>query len=347
MSSIPKTQKAFVLTKTGDSLDVLKYQQDYPVPTDLSPHDILIKNKYSGVNYIENYFRTGIYPVEKPTVLGREATGVIVAKGEQIQDFNIGDSVAYLSTRTFAQYTKYNINENSQILKLSENGSSKVSDDDLKLYAASLIQGLTALTFSERAYKVKSGDYVLVYAAAGGVGLLLNQLIRAKGAHPIAIASTDEKLKLASENGAEFLIKSKIDGTDDDKVVEQVLKFTNGEGVAAVFDSLGKNSFDISMKALKRLGTFVSFGNATGVVPPISINVLSPKNITLLRPVVFHYIYTRKEFEQYTAKLFDLIRSGKLNILIYKTYPLSEYKVADQELLDRKTVGKLVLKIPE
>lgn len=171
------------------------------------------------------------------------------------------------------------------------------SDEELKLYAAGLLQVLTALSFTNEAYHVKKGDYVLLFAAAGGVGLILNQLLKMKGAHTIAVASTDEKLKIAKEYGAEYLINA-----SKEDILRQVLKFTNGKGVDASFDSVGKDTFEISLAALKRKGVFVSFGNASGLIPPFSITRLSPKNITLVRPQLYGYIADPEEWKYYSDK---------------------------------------------
>ncbi|CAI4055306.1 NADPH:quinone reductase SKDI_02G1490 [Saccharomyces kudriavzevii IFO 1802] len=331
--TIPETQKVVLIDGVG-GYDIIKYE-NYPVPL-ISDKDILIKNKYTGVNYIESYFRKGLYPCEKPYVLGREATGVIVAKGKDVTNFETGDQVAYISNSTFAQYTKFP--SEGTIMKLP----SGTSDEKMKLYAAGLLQALTALSFTNEAYHVKKGDYILVYAAAGGVGLILNQLLRMKDAHAIAVASTYEKLETAKDYGAEFL----IDSSKED-ILTRVLEITDGKGVDASFDSVGKDTFDTTLAALKRKGVFVSFGNASGLIPPFSINRLSPKNITLLRPQLYGYIAEPEEWKYYTNKFVDLIDSKKLNIKIYKTYPLKDYNVAAADIESRKTIGKLVLEIPQ
>ncbi|CAR22127.1 NADPH:quinone reductase [Lachancea thermotolerans CBS 6340] len=334
MTPIPAVQKAVLIRETG-GLDVLRYEQDFPVPK-IGNNEILIKNKYAGINYIESYFRKGIYPSKKPYVLGREASGVVVAKGDAVTKFDVNDKVAYLSSNTFAQYTK--ISEAGTVSKVPQDST----DEQLKLYAGSLVQALTSLAFVREAYPVKKGDYILLYAAAGGAGLAFNQFLKKAGAHTIAVASTDEKLQLAKEYGAEFLINS-----SKDDVLARVLEITNGQGVEAAFDSVGKDTFETSLKALKRKGTLVSFGNASGPVPPVAINILTPKNIKLLRPSLFGYIATHEEWESYSSELFDLLHSGALKILISKTYPLEEYNQAAEQLESRKTVGKLMLEISQ
>ncbi len=332
-TQIPKTQKAIRIHETG-GLDVLRYE-DAPVP-EINDDEVLIKNKYAGINFIENYFRTGLYPAPKPQTLGREASGVIVAKGKNVKEFDIGDNVAYASPATFAQYTKYN--PAIRIFKLPKDAT----EEKLQLYGGLFIQGFTALTFITEAYDVKKGDYILVHAAAGGVGLILTQLIKARGAHVIATASTDAKLQLAKENGAEFLINSK---TED--VTKKVLEITNGKGVIASYDGVGKDTFQISLDSLARKGTLISFGNASGAVPPVPLTALNPKNLKLLRPTVFNYIADKEEWDYYSKELFDLVESGKLKLDISKIYPLSDYRQAAEDLESRKTTGKLLLEIPQ
>lgn len=337
--SIPDKQAVIYYERNGGP-EVLKYSTEFAVPSDLSATDILIKNKYTGINFIEVYFRNGIYPADFPYIPGREASGEVVAVGDKVTNFKVGDKVAYLGHKNFAQFTKFDSTQ-STILNLGQNATSK----QLKLYAASLLQGLTALTFINEAYAVKENDYILVTAAAGGVGLILDQLIgNVKKAHVIAVASTDEKLAKAKQNGAEFLLNSSE--LSNDQLAEKILEITNGKGVEAIFDSIGKDTFDLDLKVIRRKGTLISYGNSSGAVPPFIINKLSSKNVKLLRPQLYGYVAERPEFEHYTKELFDLINSKKLNIDIHKVYQLKDYPTATKELEGRKTTGKLLLEIP-
>lgn len=337
-SNIPEKQAVVYYDQTGGP-EVLKYSKDFPVPK-INENEILVKNSYAGINFIEVYFRNGIYPASFPYIPGREASGEVVSVGSNVENFKIGDKIAYLGNQNFAQFTKLDSSKPS-ILNLGQ----QISDDQLKIYAASLIQGLTALTFIHEAYAVQENDYILVTAAAGGVGLILDQLIgKIKKAHVIAVASTNEKLEKAKKNGAEFLLNSSE--LSYDEISDKILDITKGKGVDAIFDSIGKDSFEMDMKVIKRKGTLISFGNASGAVPPLSINRLSPKNVKLLRPQLFGYITEPEEFKFYTKMLFDLINSGALNIDIHKVYSLEDYKSATIEMEGRKTTGKLLLKIP-
>lgn len=339
MSTLPKRQAVIYYEQTGGP-EVLKYSTHYPIPK-ISDSQILVKNKYAGINFIEVYFRNGIYPSNFPYIPGREASGEVVAIGDKVTNFTVGDKIAYLGNQNFAQFTKLDADKIS-IINLGQDAT----DDKLKLYAASLIQGLTALTFIHEAYEVKENDYILVTAAAGGVGLILDQLVgKIKKAHVIAVSSTNEKLEKAKANGAEFLLNSSE--LSYDEIATKILEITNGEGVHAVFDSIGKDSFEMDMKVIKRKGTIVSYGNSSGAVPPLSINRLSPKNVKLLRPQLFGYVTEPEEFQYYTKTLFNLIDSGDLNIEIHGTYPLNEYPKVTVEMEGRRTTGKLLLEIPE
>lgn len=333
--SIPEKQSVVLIRETGGP-EVLRYETDFPTPKIANPNEILIKNKYSGVNFIESYFRKGIYPSEKPYVLGREALGVVVEKGASVKDYNIGDHILYMSPGTFAQYTKVTAGV-SKLIKLPQTST----QEELKTYAAALLQGLTVLTFVEEAYAVKKGDYILVWAASGGVGLIFDQILHKLGAHVIAVASTEEKLALAKENGAEYGILY-----DDPELLKKIEEITKGEGVDAVFDSIGKDTFETSLKAVKRKGSLISFGNATGPVDPLVLNRLSPKNVKIARPQVMAYIHTEEEFEYYAKKLIDYVKNGDLKIKIYKTYELKDYVQAAKDIESRKTTGKLLLEIP-
>lgn len=335
--SLPTTHKVNLIEENGESIDLVKYV-DVPTPQIEGPTDVIVKNKYSGVNFIEAYFRKGIYPSQKPYVLGREATGVIAAIGKDVKKYQVGDKIAYLSGSTIAQYTKIP-ESHIQVKKLP----ASTTDEELKDQAAALLQGLTALSLIEEAYPVKKGDDILVWAAAGGVGKLLVQLVKRKGANVIAIASTEEKLSEAKTLGADYLINSST--TDD--IAAKVKEITKGKGVEATFDSVGKDTFEASFELVARKGTFVSYGNASGAVPPFSIGRLSAKNIKIIRTSLFGYVSTQEEWDHYSTELARLISSGELKVDIFKVYPLSDYKQAATDLEGRKTTGKLVLEIPE
>ncbi|KAJ4346075.1 NADPH:quinone reductase [Ascochyta clinopodiicola] len=332
MSSLPKTMKAVIIEKTGGT-DVLQYKTDVPVP---EPKDgeVLVKNEYIGINYIDTYFRSGVYaPPSFPHILGREGSGTVAAVGPNApSDLTVGARVAYMGQNAYAEYTAANANS---VVTIPDSISTKIG-------AAAPLQALTALTLIREAYAVQKGDWVLVTAAAGGVGLWLCQLLKAVGARTIATASTPEKRQLAKDNGAEVLLDYYAD--DRDVFVKKVLEITGGEGVHAVFDSVGKDTFDSSLAVVRRKGTMVSFGNASGPVTGFALARLSAKNVKLLRTTLFNYIATREELQQYAKELWGFIEKDGLNVKIHDVYPLEDVKRATEDIEGRKTTGKLLLK---
>ncbi|KAF2752559.1 NAD(P)-binding protein [Pseudovirgaria hyperparasitica] len=280
---------------------------------------------------LRSYFRTGLYkPPSFPHVLGREASGTIVSTGSgNLHSLKIGDRVIYIGTGAYAEYT----------IATSLHTSVIPPGISQEVAAASLLQGVTALTLIRESHPVKKGDWVLVHAAAGGVGLWLCQLLKAVGAHAIGTASTPEKRELARSHGAEVL----IDYTKD-SVPEKVKEVTNGAGVIAVFDGVGKSTFDDSLESIARKGTLVSFGNASGAPDPLVLARLAAKNAKVQRPTLFNYIVTRQEYDGYVQELFKYIQDNNLDPRVHDTYPLAEVARAHQDLEGRKTTGKLILK---
>ncbi|EON61074.1 hypothetical protein W97_00285 [Coniosporium apollinis CBS 100218] len=328
-SSIPKTMAGVLIEKTGGT-EVLQYKTDLPVP---EPKDgeVLVKNEFVGINYIDTYFRTGLYPAPNfPYILGREGSGTVVSAGSgNVYNLSTGDRVAWMAQGAYAEYTAVPA---LYAHKIPES----VSSHDA---AAALLQGLTALTLIREAHHVNKGDWVLVHAAAGGVGLWLCQLLRAVGARTIGTASTEEKVELAKKNGAEVMINY-----SHEDVAAKVKEVTGGAGAIAVFDGVGKSTFDLSLDCVARKGSLVSFGNASGAVPPVTIARLSAKNTKLLRPTLFNYMVTREEFETYTGELFEFMTRDKMDVRVHEVYPLKEVARAHEDLEGRKTTGKLLLK---
>ncbi|KAM9912572.1 hypothetical protein OXX69_002450 [Metschnikowia pulcherrima] len=332
--SITKTQKVSLSRQASDSPEGIEYAE-VESPQVTGSHDIIIKNKYAGVNFIDAYFRKGVYPTEFPHIFGREAAGVVVAVGDDVTDYKVGDKVAYIAAQAFAQYKKLT-DEYVQIKKLPED----TTDEGLKKWAAILLQGLTAITLPIESYEVQKGDFILIWAAAGGVGQILTQFTSSLGARVIAIASSDEKLQIAKKNGAEFLLRA------DEDIPAKVAEITQGDGVRASFDSVGKDSFEASFESIGRKGTLVSYGNASGVVPPFSLGRLGAKNLKITRSMLFNSVETKEEWNKYTEILENALSNKVIDTTIYKTYPLSEYAQATSDLEGRKTTGKLVLEIP-
>ncbi|KAJ5165785.1 hypothetical protein N7492_006081 [Penicillium capsulatum] len=328
--SIPTTMKAVVVEQTGGP-EVLQFQTSYPVPTPKNG-ELLVSNGISGVNYIDTYFRTGLYASPKPEVLGREGAGIVKAIGPNVSGFQVGDRVAWLTTGGYAEYTAVPADRTVHI-------PDGVSDETCM---SAFLSGLTVLSFVKETYAVQKGDWVLVHAAAGGAGFLMTQILKSIGAKVIGTAGGPEKCALVKGLGADVVIDYRSE--EGKKWVKKVKEATDGRGVDVVYDSVGKDTWEGSLEAVKRKGTIVWFGNASGPVPPIPLPKLSPKCVKIARPTLFGYIETREEFEFYTNELFQLLSSGELKTKVHKVYPLEEVAQAHIDLEGRKTTGKLLLK---
>lgn len=277
-----------------------------------------------------SYFRSGLYPATGfPYTLGRESEGTVVQVGTgNTYGFKVGDRIGALAQHTCAEYTA-----------VPASKASKIPDGlPPKVVAASLLQGLTALTLIRVAHHVNKGDWVLVHAAAGGTGLWLVQLLSKVGANIIGTASTPEKVALASKAGAQHMINY-----SHEDVKSKVMELTNGQGVIAVFDGVGKDTFDLSLEVTARLGSLISFGNASGPPAPLVLQRLAAKNVRVMRPTLFNFITTEEEYEKYTQELFQFLKDGSIDVRIHEVYPLSEVARAHQDLEGRKTTGKLLL----
>ncbi|KAI0879338.1 hypothetical protein GGS24DRAFT_439007 [Hypoxylon argillaceum] len=328
MAPIPSTMKAVYINKTGGT-DVLEYKTDVPVPTPIGG-SLLVKNDFIGVNFIDTYFRTGLYKAPQfPYTLGREGEGTVVAVGDgDTLGFKVGDRVVYMGEGAYAEFT---IARPASTVKVPPSFAPGKA-------AAALLQGLTALTLVREAHPVQAGDWVLVHAAAGGTGLQLCQLLRAIGAKTIGTVSTPAKAALAAQAGAAHVVNY-----SHEDVKARVLELTEGAGVAAVFDGVGAATFDLSLECVARKGTVASFGNASGAVPPFAISRLTAKNARLLRPTLFNYVATRDEFTGYTEELFGFIEKDGFDVRVHEVYPLSQVGRAHEDLEGRKTTGKLLL----
>lgn len=337
--SFPATIDAVIIEKTGD-FDVIE-KKTIPFP-EVTPQSIVVKTAYFGVNFIDTYFRKGLYPIAKfPYILGREATGTIVSlpTDESVlndpefkaRGYKVGGNVAVFGQDTHASY-----------LSVGWKGVQPLPGNlDLRTGAGAL-QALTATTFLTDAYNVQKGDTVLIHTVAGGLGLLMSQYAKHRGATVIGTTSTPEKAEFAKSFGADHVIVYKTENT-----VDRVLEITKGQGVQAIFDGVGKDTFDDNFKIIARKGTIVSIGNASGAVPPFAPLQLSGKNIRLLRPTVFNYIVTPEETKHYFGELVELLTTNKLKVHIFKDYPFTAEGVqqAQKDLVGGKTTGKLVIKV--
>ncbi|KAJ2071390.1 hypothetical protein GGH13_003382 [Coemansia sp. S155-1] len=299
-----------------------------PMPTP-GPGEVLVRNHFAGVNYIDTYYRSGLYPAQLPATLGNEASGIVSAIGPGVTQVQVGDHVAYLANQdAYAQYSKA---QASRVVKI----------DGLPLdtAAAVLLQGLTAHTLVTRAYAVKSGDWVLVHAGAGGTGRLLIQLCRHLGASVIATVSSEEKAQIARAAGAHHIILY------TKEIVPDAVRKIIPEGVHAVFDGVGKATFEGSMKSLRMEGSMVSFGNSSGAVPPVHLFELSQKNLKLLRPRLYGYLLTEEDHRRHIAEVLRLVEEKVIDVHVFNIYDLADAPKAHEDLEGRKTMGKLLLRI--
>ncbi|KAH8900086.1 NAD(P)-binding protein [Thozetella sp. PMI_491] len=336
MAPIPKTMPGVVIEQPG-GVEVLKYKTDLPVP-ELKEGEILVKNELIGVNYIDIYFRSGLYKVPSyPLLTGQEAAGTVVAVHPSVSKFKVGDRVIYLHANSYAQFNA--VPTSKTLLPLPEGIAPESA-------LAALLQGLTALTLIREAGLVtpervaSENPWTLVHAAAGGTGGMLVQILRAFGARIIATAGSNEKVELARQSGAQYVINSQ-----EEDVTARVKEITGGHGADIIFDGVGKATFEADLEMVARKGALVIFGNASGAVPPVDILRLGPKNVRLSRPVLFNYLVTEEEREKYSTELFSLIKAGKVAVKIHKIYPIQDAAQAHTDLEGRKSTGKLLLKI--
>ncbi|MDN8011862.1 quinone oxidoreductase [Burkholderia multivorans] len=293
--------------------------------------EVRIKQHAVGLNYIDVYFRTGLYPQPLPAGLGMEAAGEVTAVGEGVSALKVGDRVAYVAQPPGA-YAQERVLSAERVVKLPDG----IGYDDA---ASVMLQGLTAHYLLRRTYPVKAGDTILIHAAAGGVGLLVCQWAKALGATVIGTVGSDEKAELAKAHGCDHPIVY-----TRENFTQRVKEITNGAGVPVVYDSIGKDTYIGSLDCLAPLGYFVSFGNASGPLPPIDSKEFSSRgSLFFTRPTLFSYIAKRADLESAAAELFDVILSGKVKTSINQRYPLAEVGRAHADLEARKTTGSTIL----
>ena len=292
---------------------------------------IRIKQHAVGLNYLDTYHRTGLYPLPLPSGLGSEGAGVVEAVGAGVTEFKAGDRVAYASAPVGA-YAEARLYPADRAVKIPEGISFETA-------AAMMLKGMTAQYLIKRTFKVQPGMTVLWHAAAGGVGLIACQWLKALGAKVIGTVGSDEKAALAKSLGCEHTIVY-----TRDNFVERVKELTGGKGVPVVYDSVGKTTFMGSLDCLQPLGLMVSFGNASGAVEPFPLTLLSQKgSLYITRPTLVSYTAKREDLLATANDLFEVVKSGKVKIEIAKRYPLKDSAQAHRDLEARKTTGSVVL----
>jgi NADPH:quinone reductase len=302
---------------------------DIPEPT-AGPGQIVVRHEAVGLNFIDTYQRSGLYPVKFPAVLGQEAAGVVEAVGEGVGRFLVGDKVAYAGqTGAYAEAAAIPA---ARAVKVPAGISSEMA-------AACLLKGMTAEFLLRRCYPVKAGQTILTHAAAGGVGTILVQWAKALGVTVIGTVGSEEKAALARAHGCDHVILYR-----SEDVVARVKEITGGKGVPAVYDSVGKDTFEMSLASLSRRGMFVSFGNASGAVPPFSpLRLSQGGSLFMTRPTMGDYTATPEELDESASALFAVIASGKVKIEIGQRFALKDARAAHEALQGRETIGATVL----
>ena len=293
--------------------------------------ELLVRNTAIGLNFLDVYFRTGLYPwpVEQDLVLGSEAAGVVEAVGEGVTGFNEGDRIAY--TLPNNAYQTHRLLPAASAVRIPDG----ISDQQA---AASMLKGLTAHYLIHHSYPAQKGDTVLFHAAAGGVGLIAGQWLKAKGVTTIGTAGGPEKCELAKSHGYDHVVDYK-----SEDFLERVMEITGGAGLEAVYDSVGNDTVPNSLKCLKKFGSLVVFGQSSGPVEGFQINDLAAGSLRLTRPTLFAFTSEREWLENASTDLFEMIGSGAINIAVNQTYPLEQVVDAHTALESRKTTGSTVL----
>ena len=293
--------------------------------------EVTIEHKAIGLNYIDIYHRSGLYPLKLPTGIGAEGAGIIKEVGSNVKEFNLGDKVAYAGTPLGAYSTHRNYPTKNLV---------KVPDNiDLEVSATLMTRGLTTFYLLHKTYPVKSGQTILFHAAAGGVGQIFGQWAKTLGCTLIGTVGADEKIQKAKAYGYDHIINY-----NKENFSEKVLEITSGKGVPVVYDGVGKNTFEDSLKCLCTRGMMVSFGNASGALSPIDVpKLLQPKGLYFIRPSMQQYLSTREEINEGAKILFEKIGSGKIKIEIFKKYKLENIIEAHKELESRKILGPAII----
>ena len=296
------------------------------------PGQLRLKQTAIGLNFIDVYHRTGLYPIAQlPAVIGMEAAGVVEAAGPGVEGLTAGDRVAY-GGGPLGAYAEARLIDAVKVVKLPN------AIDD-RTAAAIMLKGMTAHYLLRRVYQVKAGDTILVHAAAGGVGLILCQWAKALGATVIGTVGSKEKAAQAKEHGCDHPILYR-----EEDFAQRVRELTKGEGVPVVYDSVGKDTFMKSLDALRTFGTLALFGQSSGPVPPVDLGILAQKgSLYVTRPTLMTYVAKRPDLEWAARELFEVVGSGKVKIEINQTYPLAETARAHRDLEARKTTGSTLL----
>ena len=294
-------------------------------------NEVIIEHVAIGLNYIDTYHRSGLYPLIYPSGLGMEASGIIKEVGSDVTNFTVGDKVAYASVPLGA-YSTHRIFKTNSLVKVPD-------EIDLTLAATLMTKGLTTFYLLYKTYPVSSGQTILFHAAAGGVGQIFCQWAKSLGVKVIGTVGSDEKINIAKKNGCDEVINY-----SKDDFAKKVMDITNGKGVPVVYDGVGKSTFENSVKCLETRGMMISFGNASGALDPINVpKTLQPKGLFFVRPSMGQYLHSREELDEASKTLFEKVGSGKVKVEIFKKYKLDDVKQAHIDIESRKIIGPAVI----
>ena len=293
--------------------------------------EVTIKNHAIGLNYIDTYHRSGLYPLTLPSPIGLEGAGEITKVGSEVKNFKVGDKVAYCAAPLGA-YSTYRNYPTKNLVKVPDSV-------DLETAATLMTKGITTFYLLHKTYPVKSGEDILFHAAAGGVGQIFGQWAKSLGCNVIGTVGSDEKIENAKQNGYDHVINY-----NKDNFAEKVKQITEGKGLSVVYDGVGKNTFDGSIECLKLRGMLVSFGNASGPLDPVNVaKSIQPKGLYLTRPSIMQYTTTREELDEAANKVFEMASSGKVKVKISKKYSLKDIAQAHKDLESRVLTGPAVI----
>lgn len=320
--------KAIRITETGNA-NVMRFV-DVELKK-LAPNEVLIRNKAIGLNYIDVYHRAGTYPLPLPTGIGLEAAGVIEEVGSDVKEFKVGDRVAHAAAPP-GSYSEKQVYPQEKLVKIPD----YISDE---IASCIMLKGITSEYLLHRAYKVKKDQFILYHAAAGGVGQVLCQWAKSLGCKVIGTVGSEDKVKIAKENGCDFVINY-----SKESFSQKVKEITNGKMLDVVYDGVGAKTFEESIECLAIRGTMVSFGNASGLVEKVDPKKhIAPKGLFFTRPSIAHYTVTREELVNSANTVFDAIKTGKFKVKIFKKFALKDAVKAHEELEARKLTGPSIL----
>ena len=316
------------IEKTGGP-EVLKFETiELGEP---NPDEVLIEHKAIGLNFIDIYHRSGLYPLELPSGIGGEGSGIIKKIGSKVKDFSVGDRVAYAGVPLGAYSSERNY-PTKNLVKIP-------NDISFDIAATLMTKGLTSYYLLYKTYPVSANETILFHAAAGGVGQIFCQWAKSLGCKVIGTVGSVEKINLAKKNGCDFVINY-----SKENFPKRVLEITKGKGVPVVFDGVGKNTFEDSIECLKTRGMMVSFGNSSGPVTNIDVRkMIQPKGLYFTRPVMGQYLGTKDEIKEGAEKLFEKIQTGKVKVEIFKKYKLEDAIQAHKDLGARKIIGPAII----